>query len=138
MKKIAIRVSFVILFVVGMLLPNPGDGPIVSAIWGSLWAIAFAVGIVYFTGSGLVFVPVVVIMFSAVLPFVILCRIGLDAYGSWAAAASEVVSHLRHDDPLGGFALFVPTIMATIAVWFLGQKSLTSASRRPPTAAPDA
>ena len=95
MKKIAIRVSFVVLFVVGMLLPNPGDGPIVSAIWGALWAIAFAVGIIYFTGSALVFVPFVVLMFSAVLPFVILCRIGLNAYGSWSASASEVVSHLR-------------------------------------------
>jgi hypothetical protein len=138
MKKIAIRVSFVILFVVGMLLPNPGDGSIVSAIWGALWAIAFAVGIVYFTGSALVFGPVVVLMFSAVLPFVILCRIGLNAYGSWSASASEVVSHLRHDDPMGGLALFVPTIMAIIAVWFFGHMSLTSASRRPPTAAPDA
>ena len=138
MKKIAVRVSFVLLFVVGILLPNPGDGPIVSAIWGSLWAIAFAVGIVYFTGSAVVFVPVVVLMFSAVLPFVILCRIGLDAYGSWSASASEVVTHLRHDDPLGGLALFVPTIVAIIAVSFFGHMSLTSASRRPPAAAPDA
>ena len=61
MKKIAIRVTFVIVFVVGMLLPNPGDGPIVSALWGSLWAIVFAVGVVYFTGNARVFVPVVVL-----------------------------------------------------------------------------
>ena len=139
MKKIANRVGFVILFVVGMLLlPNPAHGPIGSALWDTIWAIAFAAGIVYFTGPALVFVPVVVFLFSAVLPFAILCRIGLDAYGSWSASAIQVASHIHRDDPLGGLALFVPTIMATIVVCFFGRRPLTRVCRRPPTAAPDA
>ena len=139
MKKVTIRAGFVVLLLTAVfLLPSPAHGTLGSALWGTLWAIAFAGGNIYFTGRALLFIPLTVFMLTAVLPFVILCIVGLNAYGSWAASASQVVRQIHQDDPLGGLSIFIPTIGATISDWLIVHLALTSASRRPPSAAPDA
>jgi hypothetical protein len=130
MKTAAIRSALLIVLFVVPPLFGPVHGALGPMLVDSAWAVAFACGAVYLTGDGPLFVPVAVFMATAAGPFSILCAIDLPGSGSWLASASAVISTMYHHAPMCGGEMLVPTLVATLAAWFLKRKRLTDDSSR--------
>jgi hypothetical protein len=133
MRKLAVRlllsVAYILAEMLSLLLPF--SGPNLAAIWSTIVGLALAFAAVYFTGRATVFVATVTFFVSALLPFLVLCRIGMPAYGTFSASCATVLLHMQHNNILGAFQLVVPVVVATIGAWLLGRPPLTIRSSGP-------
>lgn len=112
-----IRVALAALLLAAMLLsPVQAVG---ATLLETFWATAFASSVAYFTGRAVALVASVTFVLCALLPFALLCRIGLPAYGSWSASAAALFSDMQTDSRLGVLQFLVPAVVATAMAWLL-------------------
>ena len=126
MQKLLVRSGLTGLYLLAdMLSVFLPSGPYFSVLWGVFVAICFAWAVVHFTGRAAAFIAIVTFVVSALLPFLVLCRIGEPAYGAFAASCATVFSSLQHYNFLGAFALVVPVVIATACSLLLPCPPLT-------------
>lgn len=120
MRKIAIRFVLATFFLLALTFLRPDfGGRFVALLTDSSWAVVFAVAVFKLTGRARMFVPVTVFLLTALLPFLVLCWIGLPSNGTWSASAGAVISSMRRHGLLWGIELLIPTLISAFLSWRL-------------------
>lgn len=129
--KLALRLGMSVAYVGAALFspPLPFYPPDAAAIWHTIIGVCLAFTAVLFTGRSTVFVGGVTFLVGALIPFLILCRIGMAWHPTFAMSCDSVVTSMQNHNTLGAFQLVVPTVVAMIAAWLIGRSSQFNPAR---------
>jgi hypothetical protein len=120
MKKLAIRLGLLLALLVAFIL-DPFHGQVGVLLWGTITASVFAFAVIFLAGRAPIFIVTALIAVTVAFPLVILCAIGLPAYGSWSKSAAQLVHNMRVYDPYHGLYMLVPTFVAIVLMSLIGR-----------------
>jgi hypothetical protein len=119
-----------LLYFAGVLVGAPLAGSALTPWFLALWSAVFVCGYVRFTRGRPMPALIVVMIVTVFVPVFALVALVWPIYSSYSALLASLWTEFRERGAFGGFALFVPLIVASILAYRVDSTDRLSSRRR--------